>query len=350
MNIILDDIICKEDLYPFTLTRSAADIRIGILTIREKWEALLGKEIKTLSEVEETEINEDVKRLPANIVPSLKLLKAWKHYDPQSKEKITAVNIKYPWHIFQNNDAAIKEDFDLLTKKRKSKKISSTNTVIGKKIFLEKGACVEHSILNTTDGPIYIGKNTKIMEGCVIRGPFAMCEGSVLKMGAKVYGATTLGPHCIAGGEIKNSILFGYSNKAHDGYLGDSIIGEWCNLGAGTSNSNIKNTAGEVKIWNAAKSEYVSAGNKCGLMMGDYSRAAINTSFNTGSVVGVATNVFCNGFPPTYIESFSWGNEKYNLEKVLEHIENWKKLKGHTLSEEERNILSDIYHQNFNNA
>ncbi len=350
MNIILDDIICKDDLYPFTLTRSAADIRIGILTIREKWERLLGKKIQTLSEVGEAEINENVKRLPANIVPSLKLLKAWKHYDPHSKEKITAVNIKYPWHIFQNNDAAIREDFDLLTKKRKSKKISSTNTVIGKNIFLEKGASVEHSILNTTCGPIYLGKNVKVLEGCTIRGPFAMCEGSVLKMGAKVYGATTLGPHCIAGGEIKNSILFGYSNKAHDGYLGDSIIGEWCNLGAGTSNSNIKNTAGEVKIWNAAKSEYVSAGAKCGLMMGDYSRAAINTSFNTGSVVGVASNVFYDGFPPNYIESFSWGKEKYNLEKALEHIENWKKLKGCALTEEEKNILSEIYHQKLNNA
>ena len=228
----------------------------------------------------------------------------------------------------------------MITRKRKSKKISSTNTVIGKNIFLEEGATVKHSILNASYGPIYIGKNAKVMEGCTIRGPFAMCEGSILKMGAKVYGATTLGPYCIAAGEIKNSILFGYSNKSHDGYLGDSVIGEWCNLGAGTSNSNIKNTAGNVKIWNDFKKEYISAGFKCGLLMGDYSRAAINTSFNTGTVVGVASNVFCNGFPPTFIESFSWGNKKYELEKALEHIENWKKLKGHILTEEEKNILS----------
>ena len=181
------------------------------------------------------------------------------------------------------------------------------------------------------------------MEGCMIRGPFAMCEGSVLKMGAKVYGATTLGPYCIGAGEIKNSILFGYSNKAHDGYLGDSVIGEWCNLGAGTSNSNIKNTAGKIKICIDHKKEKISAGIKCGLLMGDYSRSAINTSFNTGTVVGVGCNVFSDEFPPTFIESFSWGNKKYQLEKALEHIDNWKKLKGHILSVEEKNILSAIH-------
>ena len=349
MKIILNDIVCKENLYPFTLTRSAADIRIGILTIREKWETLLGKKIYTISEIAEKE-NEDVKRIPANIIPSHKWLKEWKHNEVFDSPKFNPIKIEYPWHIFQNNDLAIREDFDLITRKRKSKKISSTNTVIGKNIFLEEGATVKHSILNASYGPIYIGENAKVMEGCTIRGPFAMCEGSILKMGAKVYGATTLGPYCIAAGEIKNSILFGYSNKSHDGYLGDSVIGEWCNLGAGTSNSNIKNTAGNVKIWNDFKKEYISAGFKCGLLMGDYSRAAINTSFNTGTVVGVASNVFCNGFPPTFIESFSWGNKKYELEKALEHIENWKKLKGHILSEEEKKILSDIYHQKKNNA
>ncbi len=350
MRIILDDIVCKEDLYPFTLTRSAADIRIGILTIREKWETLLGKKIKVLSEVGIKASNQNTRSIPANLVPSVKWLKALKHHQPISDKKINAININHPWQIFQNNDAAISADYDLITRKKKSKKISSTNTVIGKNIFIEEGASVEHSILNTSNGPIYIGKNALVMEGCVIRGPFAMCEGSILKMGTKIYGATTLGPYCTVGGEIKNSILFGYSNKSHDGYLGDSIIGEWCNLGAGTSNSNIKNTVGEVKIWNASKSEYVSAGAKCGLMMGDYSRAAINTSFNTGSVVGVASNVFYDGFPPNYIESFSWGKEKYNLEKALEHIENWKKLKGCALTEEEKNILSEIYHQKLNNA
>ncbi|HEY8688122.1 MAG TPA: putative sugar nucleotidyl transferase [Chitinophagaceae bacterium] len=341
MKIILDDIICKENLFPFTLTRSTADIRIGILTIREKWEMLSGKKIYTLSGKNYVE-NENTRLIAANIIPSRKWFKAWKHkqvFDPKFKTQ----KIEYPWHIFQNNDQAIRDDYDLITKKRQSQKISSTNTVIGKNIFIEEGAKVEHSILNASTGPIYIGKNAEVMEGCIIRGPFAMCEGSVLKMGAKVYGATTLGPYCIGAGEIKNSILFGYSNKAHDGYLGDSVIGEWCNLGAGTSNSNIKNTAGNIKIYIDNKKEKIPAGIKCGLLMGDYSRSAINTSFNTGTVVGVACNVFSDGFPPTFIENFSWGNKKYQLEKALEHIDNWEKLKGHILSEEEKNILSGIH-------
>jgi len=341
MKIILDDIICKENLFPFTLTRSTADIRIGILTIREKWELLSGKKISTLSESNEVE-NENTSLVAANIIPSRKWFKAWKHkqiFDPAFKMQ----KIEYPLHIFQNNDQAIRDDFELITKKRKSQKISSTNKVIGKNIFIEEDAKVEYSILNASTGPIYIGKNAEVMEGCIIRGPFAMCEGSVLKMGAKIYGATTLGPYCISAGEIKNSILFGYSNKAHDGYLGDSVIGDWCNLGAGTSNSNIKNTAGNINICIDNKKEKIPAGIKCGLFMGDYSRSAINTSFNTGTVVGVACNVFSEWFPPTFVENFSWGNKKYQLEKALQHIDNWKKLKGHILSEEEKNILSAIH-------
>ena len=342
MKIILDDIICKEDLYPFTLTRSMADIRIGILTIRQKWEKLSGKKVYTLSENKEEE-NENTRLVPANIIPSRKWFKAWKHNQFFDIPKIETLKIEYPFHIFQNNDQAIRDDFDLVTKKKRSQKLSSSNTVFGKDFFIEEGARINHSILNASTGPIYIGKNAQVMEGCMIRGPFAMCEGSVLKMGSKVYGATTLGPFCVGAGEIKNSILFGYSNKAHDGYLGDSVIGEWCNLGAGTTNSNIKNTAGNINICIDNKKETISAGIKCGLLMGDYSRSAINTSFNTGTVVGLACNVFSDGFPPTFIESFSWGNEKYELEKALEHIDNWKKLKGHILTEEEKNILSGLH-------
>lgn len=345
MKIILDDTVSREDLYPFTLTRSVADIRIGILTIREKWEMLLTQKIATISEVLHREIYPDERLIPANILPSHKFLKDLKKNKGVTGNKSYSLKVEYPWHIFQYNNKAIKQDFELVTAKRRSKKISSTNTVIGKDIFIEKGAIVEHSILNASGGPIYIGKDALVMEGCLIRGPFAMCEESVLKMGTKVYGATTLGPHCIGGGEIKNSVFFGYSNKSHDGYLGDSVIGEWCNLGAGTSNSNIKNTAGTVKIWNDPKKEHIPAGFKCGLFMGDYSRSAINTAFNTGTVVGAASNVFCSGFPPTFIDSFSWGTKKYKLEKALEHIDNWKKLKGHILSEEEKKILSGIYHQ-----
>ena len=184
------------------------------------------------------------------------------------------------------------------------------------------------------------------MEGNMIRGPFAICEGAVLKMGSKVYGATTIGPFCMAGGEIKNSVLFGYSNKAHDGYLGDSVLGEWCNLGAGTCNSNVKNTAGEVKYLTGADSAGIAAGNKAGLLMGDYSRAAINTSFNTGTIVGVCCNIFGEYMPRKYIANFSWGTDRYDFEKAIKDISNWKKMKGKSVSEEEKELLHQLYISN----
>ncbi|MEO5561855.1 MAG: hypothetical protein ABIR18_00445 [Chitinophagaceae bacterium] len=213
-----------------------------------------------------------------------------------------------------------------------------------KNIFIEKGAKVEHSILNASAGPIYIGRNAEVMEGCMIRGPFAMGDNSVLKMGTKIYGPTALGPYCVFGGEVKNSVVFGYSNKAHDGYLGDSVIGEWCNMGAGTSNSNMKNNASEVRVW-TPKGQIV-AGMKCGVMMGDYSRTAINTSINTGTVVGVCCNVFGTGLSPKYIPSFSWGSEgvnRYDYEKALQDIAAWKKLKTQDVSDNEKSILKYIF-------
>lgn len=341
MIITLNDTPGKEGLYPFTLTRSVADIRVGILTIREKWQHV-AKTVHTTSE-QITHAEKEI-MINANIIPSYKYLKSV-DIKKNQLQKNEFKTLEHPWQIFQFNDFAIKEDYKLLTKKRRSKKISSSNKIIGKDIFIEEGASVDHSVLNASTGPIYIGRNAIVMEGCMIRGPFALCEGSVLKMGSKVYGATTIGPYCVAGGEIKNAVMFGYSNKAHDGYLGDSVIGEWCNLGAGTSNSNIKNTAGEVKIWNGFKGQFISAGLKCGLLMGDYSRAAINTSFNTGTVVGVSSNVICNGFTQPFIDNFSWGNDNYTLQKALEHINNWKKLKGHSLSQQEINTLTEIYNQ-----
>jgi UDP-N-acetylglucosamine diphosphorylase/glucosamine-1-phosphate N-acetyltransferase len=253
--------------------------------------------------------------------------------------------IRYPWDIFQMNDRAIRQDFELLTKKRKSQPISKTNRVTkSSQVFLEKGARMEHCIINASTGPVYIGKNAEVMEGCIIQGPFAMGEGACLKMGAKVYGATTLGPRCVVGGEIKNSVLFGYSNKAHDGYLGDSVIGEWCNIGAGSTNSNLKNNASEVKIW--TPNGEMNAGNKCGVMMGDYSRTAINTAINTGTVIAVCCNVFGNGLTPKYIPSFSWGSEgvkRYEFEKVFTDIEAWKKLKGETMNDNEKSILKYVF-------
>lgn len=341
MKIVLDDISAKDALYPFTATRSVIDIRIGILTLREKWN-LLYPDFVVLSEIE-NDITNDLVKIPANILPSLKLIQNIKANDLKSDE-LNAAAIEHPWQIFEYNSQAIKDDFELLTKDRLSKTLSESNHVISpENIFIEDRARVEHCILNASTGPIYVGKNVEVMEGSMLRGPIALCEGSIVKMGTKIYGATTIGPYSVVGGEIKNSILFGFSNKAHDGYLGDSVIGEWCNLGAGTSNSNLKNTAGTVKVWNKVSGEYNFAGTKCGLLMGDYSRAAINTSFNTGTLAGVCCNIFGDQVPPKYIPDFSWGKEKYKLEKALTDIDNWKKLKGKSITEKEIKILTDLF-------
>ena len=284
------------------------------------------------------------KKIPANIVPSANFFKQLIKNPPTFPSTEDCKILEYPWQIFEYNSWAIRQDFEMLTAGRISSEISSTNKIICKEnIFVEAGATINYSILNASDGPIYIAKNTEIQEGSLIRGPFALCEGSRVKMGTKIYGATTIGPYCLAGGEIKNSVLMGYSNKSHDGYLGDSVIGEWCNLGAGTSNSNLKNTAGTVKVWSNGKRNFIDAGNKCGLLMGDYSRCAINTSFNTGTVTGISCNIFGNVFPSKFIEDFTWGNEKYIFEKAISDINNWKKLKGLEITEEEIKSLKNIY-------
>lgn len=266
--------------------------------------------------------------------------------------------------IVRQNDREIRRDFALVTSGRNPGPISDSNRVIlpvaktpsGKPglpapIFIEAGAVVEHCLLNATDGPIYIGKNALVMEGCMIRGPFALGEGALMKMGSRVYGATSIGPFSTAGGEIKNSVIFGHSNKAHEGYLGDSVIGEWCNLGAGTSNSNVKNSAGSVKYWNPVKKVFVDGGLKCGLFMGDYSRTAINTAFNTGTVVGVCTHVFGKGLTPAYLSSFTWGfdpAEPYAFEKAVQHIRQWMKWKNEALSEADITLLKSIFDQQNN--
>ena len=388
--IIFTEEYCQpENLYPFTLTRQIQDIRVGILTIREKWENLLGlpsfdrneddyKDLDRSVTIEEAANTGVCLMIHGNVLPSPRLIKAinklkngefisvndnagivfrFTKKEISEKHKIAITKsvvlkdevktIQYPWDIFRLNDWAIRQDFELLTKKRKSQSIPKSNKVIDSgNIFLGKGATVQHSILNASTGPIYIGKNAEVMEGVIVRGPFAMGEGACLKMGAKVYGATSLGPYCIAGGEIKNSVLFGYSNKAHDGYLGDSVIGEWCNMGAGTTNSNLKNNAGEIKVW--TPKGQVNAGMKCGVMMGDYSRTAINTSINTGTVIGVSCNVFGNGLTPKYIPNFSWGSEgvkRYEFEKAMQDIEVWKKLKTQTVTENEKSILKYIFNR-----
>lgn len=390
--IIFTEEYCRpENFHPFTYTRHIQDIRIGILTIREKWERYL--KLTSFNKWENNyldnersvkigpgSVNEPSLLVYSNVLPTKALIRKINTLKPGeflsvrhegrlafkfSRTEITgrdklkvrrSVNfeesikaIHYPWHIFQLNDWAIREDFVLVTAGRKSAPVSRTNKLIKTgQIFLEKGVMMEHCILNASEGPIYIGKNVVIMEGVLIRGPVAIGEGAIVKMGSKIYGATTIGPYCLAGGEIKNSVLFGYSNKAHDGYLGDSVIGEWCNLGAGTSNSNIKNNCSEVKYWVDADKKEMVAGMKGGLLMGDYSRSAINTSFNTGTVVGVSCNIFAAGLTPKLVPNFSWGCdgiERYKLEKALDDIDRWKELKGASITSGEKKILTDLYHK-----
>lgn len=386
--IIFTEEFCQpENLHPFTLTRQIQDIRVGILTIREKWEQWLRlpsfdkweddyKDLDRSLRIDKN-IGADVfLMIHGNVLPTSKMIKAISKLnngefisvngdagiifrftkneiiEPYRIKVSRAVTIKdkimalqYPWEIFQWTGEAIRDDFDLITRKRESQPVSKTNTVIkASNVFVEKGAKVEHSLLNASAGPVYIGKNAEVMEGCMIRGPFSLGHNSVLKMGSKIYGATSIGPFCVVGGEIKNSVLFGYSNKAHDGYLGDSVIGEWCNLGAGTCNSNLKNNAAEVKIW--TPHGRMNAGNKCGVLMGDYSRTMINTALNTGTVIGVSCNVFGAGLTPKYLSSFSWGNDgidRYKFDKAIADIENWKKLKGKKLSKNETSILKHIF-------
>jgi UDP-N-acetylglucosamine diphosphorylase/glucosamine-1-phosphate N-acetyltransferase len=342
MNYILFDGTVRNALLPFTFTRPVADIRVGILTIREKWEKYLGYTTTTLTEeylMEKfpmVEMEENV-MINASFFPNevlVEMVQALEanqaifygeeviaFYTKDTQEEVdfdtyeiieyteSCLRIENPWDIFAKNDAAIREDFELLTEGRTSQPIpASVNTIAPENIFIEEGAKLEFVTLNASTGPIYIGKNSEIMECSVIRGPFALCEEGQVKMGAKVYGATTVGPHSRIGGEVSNSVLFGYSNKGHDGFLGNSVLGEWCNLGADTNNSNLKNNYEEVKLWNYEKGGFVKTGLQfCGLMMGDHSKCGINTMFNTGTVVGVSANIFGSGFPRNFVPSFSWG-------------------------------------------
>jgi UDP-N-acetylglucosamine diphosphorylase/glucosamine-1-phosphate N-acetyltransferase len=254
--------------------------------------------------------------------------------------------IEHPSNIFQFNDTALRSDFELLTHNRQSQPIDTSNIIRhSNQIFLEEGAKVWGCTLNAETGPIYIGKNATIMEGSCIRGPFSIGENSIVKMGSTLYGATTVGPNCVVGGEIKNSVFFECSNKAHHGYLGDSVIGAWCNLGAGTTNSNVKNTAGNIEYISTDAQHAFNAGSKAGLLMGDYSRTAIQTAINTGTMVGVCCNIFGTGFPPRTMPSFCWGNERYEFDKALQHIQNWKQMKGQSLTESEINLLTYIHQQ-----
>ncbi|MCU4188588.1 GlmU family protein [Flavobacterium sp. HXWNR29] len=384
MNYILFDGTVRNALLPFTFTRPVADIRIGILTIREKWEKYLGYTTTTLTEeylMEKypmVEMEENI-MINASFLPNPILIDMVQNLNAKEAilfgEEIIAfhtndtqedidfdeyelieyegdvLRIENTWDIFAKNDAAIREDFELLTEDRFSQPIpKSVNVIAPENIFIEEGAKLEFVTLNASTGPIYIGKNAEIMEGSVIRGPFALCEEAQVKLATKVYGATTVGPHCRIGGEVNNSVLFGYSNKGHDGFLGNSVLGEWCNIGADSNNSNLKNNYEEVRLWSYETEGFARTGLQfCGLMMGDHSKCGINTMFNTGTVVGVSTNIFGSGFPRNFVPSFSWGGASgftiYITKKAFETAKIVMSRRHVEFTEQDAKILEHVFEE-----
>lgn len=378
MNFILSDFNKHQKFLPLTFTRALADYRIGILTIKEKWEFYLKQKVSVFTQEYlqakySLKIENENIIINAQFIPNqellgeiLKLKDACLVKDENiiayscsdNLEDIPKTKIEFKGEVliinsntdvFTFNGELIKQDFDIITKGRKSQKLSSTNTVFGKyPVFVEEGCFVECASINTNDGPVYIGKNAKIMEGSHIRGAFAICENSELKMGAKIYGPTTIGPNCKVGGEINNSVFFAHSNKAHDGFLGNSVIGEWCNLGADSNNSNLKNNYAIVKLWDYEKERFVSTGLQfCGLIMGDHSKCGINTMFNTGTVVGVSANIFGAGFPRNFIPSFSWGGHAglsvYKTETAFEVMTKVMERRNVQLTEIDKQILAHVF-------
>jgi UDP-N-acetylglucosamine diphosphorylase/glucosamine-1-phosphate N-acetyltransferase len=316
------------------MLREIGELRLGILTLREKWE-LLARKSGNRHWMNHPGI-------PPHMVPAAAWLRHGEEWISQP-ESIPASEyrlLERPWQMPLVNSWAIREDFGLLTSGRVSAPIPEEARVSGDRgqLFLEEGARLEHCFINVTEGPVYVGQGAVIQEGAMLRGPIAICEGAVVKMGAILYGGTTIGIRAVAGGEIKNSILSDFANKGHHGYLGDAVIGNWCNIGAGSSCSNVKNNAGTVRVMDMSGGQYLPAGNKCGLLMGDFSRSAINTSFNTGTVTGICASIFDgSGLTPKFIPSFSWGgfsSARSELGKEIHSISAWMKMKGHEPSPE----------------
>lgn len=370
MIIRLSDFDKRPDFCPLTLTRPIGNLRMGLMTNDERWKFLLpesqivwGSELTEISgrftdgnadiEVNACVVpNESIAKAVADLAEGNRLmigdvLIASRGENPIQFEGEAPVVLNHRWELYQKNGEVLKNDFELVTKGRTSQKLSNTNTVLGDSnlIFLEEGAKVEGAILNTQSGPIYLGRNAEIMEGCLVRGGLAMAENSILKLGAKVYGPTSLGPYCKVGGEINNCIFYGYSNKGHDGFLGNSLVGEWCNLGADTNTSNLKNNYGRVKTYSyRTKSQEKTDVQFMGLTMGDHSKCGINTMFNTATVVGVSCNVFGGDFPDKYIRSFQWGldGDRFDFDKAVESANNMMVRRGKELSDDEITILRHI--------
>lgn len=374
MEIILFEDEKQSEFLPLTYTRPVGELRIGILKIAEKWAKVLDAQVTHetrdyLCEIYPPSQSEGAVFINARLVPDAGLINVIRNLKPGEsliKEGTLLAKIgngknqiEHPYGIlllnsvtdlFSKNGEALKRDFELLSTGRKSAAIDKSNTLIGKKemVFIEEGAQVYASVLNTMEGPIYIAKDALVMEGSLVRGPFCLGEHSQLKMGAKIYGPTTIGPHCKIGGEVTNSIVQGYSNKGHDGFIGNTIIGEWCNLGADTNTSNLKNNYSSVRVWNYTSNQYADTGlTFCGLIMADHSKCSINTMFNTGTVVGVSVNVFGGGFPPKHNPSFTWGgasgSTEYDLEKAIQTAEKVMARRNMQLTAKDRKLLTHIF-------
>jgi len=382
MNYVLFDGDRRDALLPFTYTRPVADIRIGILTIREKWEFFLKTHTSTITENYLAEKfpyaqSKDNILINSSFLPNEGLVKqilnleenqvivkdnktiafrtknAQKNIDFSLYEQVEfthkCLTIENTWDIFTKNDKAIESDFNLITKRKTSLPIpKSVNAIARENIFIEEGAKLEFVTLNASTGVIYIGKNSEIMENSAIRGPFALGENAQIKMGTKIYGATTVGKNCKIGGEVSNSVFMGNSNKGHDGFLGNSILGEWCNIGAGTNSSNLKNNYQKVKLWNYSIENFEKTELQfCGLIMGDHSKCGINTMFNTATSVGVSANIFGSGFPSNFIPSFTWNGtsetNEYLLEKAIQTAQIAMSRRGENLSEQDIKILKHIF-------
>lgn len=384
MNIVLFDDQFRANLLPLTYTRPVSDLRVGIFTIKEKWEKRMDAMVSTLtlpylSEKFPLNLAEDnvfingavlpnndftaiVRELAINeaIVSEDNLLLAYRGATlPTDTPKKTITSdvdlVRYPEDIFSKNGAQIELDWEVIINDEKSKPLSNSNKVTGEgDIFIHQDASVEGAILNPDGGKIYVGPNATIMEGCLVRGSLALCQGAQLKLGAKIYGPTTVGPYSKVGGEVNNSVIWGYSNKGHDGFLGNSVIGQWCNLGADTNTSNLKNNYAEVKLWDYSTGRFRATGKQfCGLMMGDHSKCGINTMFNTGTVVGVSCNIFGSGFPRNYVPSFAWGGSAgfstYQTRKAFETVAIVMSRRNLEFDGKEQDILNAVFDQTSGN-